>query len=35
MDEVFLDVTGRSMRDAQEETAVQKGQVKKREGEKE
>ena len=35
MDEVFLDVTGRSMRDAQEGTAVQKGQIKKREGEKE
>ena len=34
MDEVFLEVTGRSMRDAQEETTVQKGQPKEKRGEK-
>ena len=34
MDEVFLEVTGRSMRDAQEETTVQIVQGKEKEGEK-
>ena len=34
MDEVFLEVTGRSMRDAQEEMTGQKGQGKEKGGEK-
>jgi ABC-2 type transport system ATP-binding protein len=34
MDEVFLEITGRSMRDAQEETTVQMGQVKEKGGDK-